>query len=1497
MQRGITTKRVAALAALATAIAAGPWNPNAQAGDGGVTASVFVPDSSVAMERFALAEKLEAVSEWGKAAEIYQELLDGYRDRVVPVDPKTDSAETYVSVSERAVRQLGAWPAEGIAVYNGRFGPKAQAMLGSADDEPSLRALAERYLLTNAGQTAALRLMQIYWDEGELASAARWAERLAEFSSQKPALLMQAGIAWQLSGNTARATRIVDVLKRDFPGAKARVGGQEHEVVAELELALKQGAPSAVADSSWPMFGGSADRARTPAAGGRSDALLFSVEISNQGQMEQAGRPISSRTSLNQSLVVEPVYDKRELFFVDGVGLHGVSVDGGMKLPGWVGPTVQLTPNPPVGPMLRGAAVSDDSVFVSMADLTMGSQWMGAGVATDSSLLACVDRASGKVRWKATPASLSREASGLKATQFVTPPLVVGDRVYLAARGGRNAQFHDVYLVALDADSGKLRFCSYVSSGPNINLILMDEMPMAVENGLPQLSYHAGRVIVASNVGVIGAFEAGDGMPAWLHMYRRAELPPGRIPGRFMPRVGSAGLDVARIFAASPSITDAGKVYVLPADGRDVLVLDEVDGRAIRRISRVSLGNVDTLLGLKDGNLVLAGEHAAGAVDWQKAREDASEQTDAMAWAMDFPANSLRGRPFLTADSLFLPTDDRLLRVSTRNWKVEQTTPPYPGIWPENQGPGNVLVTDEHVIIATNKRVNVYTNLSAATSRLDAEILAHPMSAEPVVRYGELLFAAGKYPEAKAKFQTALRLVQAEPTAEAHERLFSATLTCAGRLAMVDSKSAEIEPLLRITQQAARTPSHQVQFHLTAATLSLRRNDGAATLAHLQAILDDPQQRVVLYRDSDGTTRYAGDVARRQTQQLIVRYSGSIYRATEQKAADELAAAQTRGNQVETLLELSRRFPNSTAAPIALYLAGQRLEAEGKLSDAAGVYRQLVQEYNSHADIARFVEAMARIYAAMPGKAIIAASRLSQIAAVQGDISTQQPMRLPNGQVIQPGTFTQVAETLRAAAGIQPGKVLPDLHLPAPGHALFGEAVHVDLAVDRILPIIPGTNPDWRRVVLLLANGDVAVVDQNQIVIAKLTVPAMAAPAECAWLSATSVLLKSAQELIALDLTKGAVAWRVAPEELPDVAQIADDLAPDTPSEAEQDRSNRNLRVGVMIQRPQIRRAVLMNMGRREIPADGLTDVVLAGGKVILGTSTGRLAALDAATGKLLWQMRPEGASVARISSSDDFTAAKLVLPRGTMLLCVDNDSGKVTFARNFRDDALQNVLLTPEGQLIYTTMQRIASKDLFDQSERMLFETSVADQMAFVNQDKSDQLIVVGDIIVASSAEGRLVRLFSRYTGRPVLPGGKDAGDVAAAVMDRGRVSRLRLAPAEPYVYAHNQQTIRALNLMRAESQGRQLPQDVANLKWIAPTVAHLIAVDQPLRPANVNSVPEIRVCAFSRASATSGESGRLDHNAVIKEDAGISSWQFLEGGILLTTGAKGLVFYPLGK
>src|SRR3954466_7454783 len=83
---------------------------------------VYVRDSAVAIEKLALAERMERLKEWDKSADVYQEIVEKYPDRVVPNQADAAGvAKRYSSVTLEVQKRLAKWPDEGIRAYKARF--------------------------------------------------------------------------------------------------------------------------------------------------------------------------------------------------------------------------------------------------------------------------------------------------------------------------------------------------------------------------------------------------------------------------------------------------------------------------------------------------------------------------------------------------------------------------------------------------------------------------------------------------------------------------------------------------------------------------------------------------------------------------------------------------------------------------------------------------------------------------------------------------------------------------------------------------------------------------------------------------------------------------------------------------------------------------------------------------------------------------------------------------------------------------------------------------------------------------------------------------------------------------------------------------------------------------------------------------------------------------------------------------------------------------------
>src|SRR5690606_10586891 len=133
-----------------------------------------------------------------------------------------------------------------------------------------------------------------------------------------------------------------------------------------------------------------------------------------------------------------------------------------------------------------------------------------------------------------------------------------------------------------------------------------------------------------------------------------------------------------------------------------------------------------------DEKLIVSSEFRITCLDWQAYQAETFRENDpsVIQWISSFPEegseeniNPIRGRGFLTTDSVFIPTRQGLFRIDLRNGRrVEQYPSDQQGRWAADEGAGNVLVTSDRVIVAGDRSVNVYTDLAMARAKLDAEV-------------------------------------------------------------------------------------------------------------------------------------------------------------------------------------------------------------------------------------------------------------------------------------------------------------------------------------------------------------------------------------------------------------------------------------------------------------------------------------------------------------------------------------------------------------------------------------------------------------------------------------------------------------------------------------------------------------------------------------------------------------------------------------------------------
>src|SRR5205814_69418 len=175
-----------------------------------------------------------------------------------------------------------------------------------------------------------------------------------------------------------------------------------------------------------------------------------------------------------------------------------------------------------------------------------------------------------------------------------------------------------------------------------------------------------------------------------------------------------------------------------------------------------------------------------------------------------------------------------MYRLSMKNGSTLDQYPPQSRSWDDGEESGNVLVTQDHVILAGPTRVNVYTDLKLAMAKLDSAVNAAPADPEPRLRFAEVMFVAGKPDLAVSKLDEAIQVAGGSgsiPPSAARERIFATAMMFAQKLARQSKPDvALVSGLFDRAAATANAPQQQVNYRLARARFARTNNDGATEL-------------------------------------------------------------------------------------------------------------------------------------------------------------------------------------------------------------------------------------------------------------------------------------------------------------------------------------------------------------------------------------------------------------------------------------------------------------------------------------------------------------------------------------------------------------------------------------------------------------------------------------------------------------------------------------------
>jgi len=1618
-------------------------DPNAQPNPQDATrnALVNVNDSTLAIDQINLAQRLAAEKDWPKSSEVYQGVIEKYRDRVVPSHAGEDGVvDRYTSVLSLINEQLGNWPPEGLAAYRTKFELPAKALVDSAhdDDLAPLNEAFTKYFATDAGKLAGLKLIDAYFELGDFSAASWTAQELLHhpnIEADRAAVLFRAGLSAHLAGDESAARASLSELNDKFANAVGTVGGHDVTLATELKADISRTTGAVISDQptsagadSWTTFGGDAGRSKSFVSTARPQARLYSVALAqpnwnvipNPEVRRQVEQQDHTYRVQGRAEGVMPVADRGQLFFQNGSSIYARDLDTGSPLPGWMATYPQTGGSyvlPKSWNLPKGfqycLTLTDRAVFgvMNFSDAFDASNGPSMNL---KPTLVCLDRESGRQLWKLTPADL-RDPQ-LKKLMFCGSVLAVGGNVYVAALQSKGDGYVDCYIICLDAGSGALRWSCYVdnalSTGLYTQSINQQLDPLLLDP--THLAYGSGRVYIATNLGAVAAIDAYSGVIHWLYIYRKdGDLPVPTYPqgfgggfgrfggGRFNPVFNQANSDatVKSLDALPPPWTSNapilrdGNVFILPFDSGDIQILDAGDGHLVKHIPKDECCRLntdgpgdsallpETLLGvlsgttindggkLKRADLLLLGTRArVFAIKWREF--SSADPTAAVAWASaSEPGVLISGRPFVTANSVLIPTSESLNHLDVHNGLTLLKYPAGEG-WPAGEEPGNTIVCGDEVVVAGDKSVRVYTSLDIAQSRLDKEIAAAGNDPTPRLHFAEVMFLANQPAQAVKRLDEAVALLKSDASGQfsiAHDRAFDDALRFAVQgwqhpmpPGFADPIPPEqIEALFDRARQLAQWPSQKACYLLDRADYVRKRSgDLAAALKLYQAVLADnslrtavpfandaqpvvaappPQAanfrtsnsaRVSTYTSVSDNPGQAGKIAQDAIADLLSDARGHLAYGPFQQAAEAELAAATNAKDAARVAEVAAAYPNApSVVRQALRTAADLAEKNSNYPFATWSLRQLYPRLEDKAQMVAVLQQMAQDYLRTPslqgggpqgGPAFrfeAAAGRLSVASRIDPAGTLKPPLYLPGSK--DPQSRLPLNKALAAIDTLMddpgPGRTdMPEIGLPskddaAAYHAKFGknprplvpqENMALIPNVDRLLAM-DQASARYDRVVTWTHGAGLSIYPLAHSEPLGTAAQVTDEPRGAAWVhDRSSLLVWTATGLTLIDGEKVKPAWHTETASLAPTTVLLQVSVAAQFSLLRSAGSNYPGRGG----RGRMGPAWIPDQNKlQRLPMDALagsssdatesalddagetiTGVVPLSDVAIVSTTNGRVAAIDLSSGEMRWQCRPVNRAADRVLANDDFTVVSAKSEGITQLVVFDTRAGKMLASQTYGEDAPINLALGDDGTLAWTVSDHIVMCDLQELSGDLKLQptlptTSLPMQNSpFSNFTRPGQILVRGREVLAVSQGGE-IRRYSVESGQPRnLP-------VVLRTEDSTSEAVLRIGGG--YLYAWGPASLAGYNLAKPGP-------NILTRIGPAGAVQLFLGKDVLLYFAHTNTVASSAVwmMAYSRATTSGGESGRIVCDGFSLDTHDVTAWQVVDGGVYYLAGDHSL-------
>jgi len=706
-------------AILAFSLTIAPKSQAQRDGAGQAAPAVLLDTDVVAAKMLGAARDFLGAQQWGDAVELLRQIADQHGERLVAID-----SGRFVNVQTYADILISSMPPEGLKLYRARIDPQARRWFEAGKrgrDEASLERVAHKAFLSSYGDEALLLLGEIAWEQGALARARSYWEKLIPTAASSepgrippflkypdseidPAQVRARLILCSLmQGNLARAQTELDAFRDVHAQAAGTIAGRAGKlapILADL-LAESQAVPLAPADAETSTFAGNSQRSQLLPSSVDVGGISWSIPI-KETRVERTIKPDDSmfdrferidRWPAVQPIDVlsyYPVAWKNIGFYCDDTEIFAceLTADRAGK-PAWGDENsiyklpAELDPRSPGSRARAGLprfTLSIDGHWLFARLGTMAAPaGRNRGFHPTASVLVCLDLArQGDLTWMIKAEDI--EVDGGKWV-FDGAPVAADGRIYAGLR--RNDPQLQLGVACFDASSAKLLWHRKVCGGVESFSGDVDE----VRHQLLTLAEE--RLYFCTNLGAVASLDARDGAMRWVATYPRVEAETIQA------------FNKRQQHGPNPCVFHDGLVLAAPTDGDRVLAFDAETG--ILKWDHELNGKVNQLLGVAGTRLIVAGDLLwaidveTGKVQWREGRTD----PEAATW----------GRGVLAGDLIYWPRREeiRLVEISTGAVRRQIELAEQYGL----TGGGNLMIAGGRLVLAQSDRLVVFSPFGA----------------------------------------------------------------------------------------------------------------------------------------------------------------------------------------------------------------------------------------------------------------------------------------------------------------------------------------------------------------------------------------------------------------------------------------------------------------------------------------------------------------------------------------------------------------------------------------------------------------------------------------------------------------------------------------------------------------------------------------------------------------------------------------------------------------